>query len=313
MKHLQDKDSDPSVLAWGKPSKEGEPGKPSQNRGVHFAPDMTTTELRQHPLSAAFPRMPKDEFQSLLEDITKNGQQDPITLFEGMVLDGWHRYQCSLMLGGNCSTQELPEGADPVAFVISKNIHRRSLNASQRAVAVAQCHEWAERGSRITTISKYAPGAHLKGAKELAKLADVSTRTIVQAKQVIKNGQADEVMNGHASVKSLATPPKLSQPPDIEDVEDEPDWQAELLRADKEIKRLEELVGSLSTADKDKEIATWSERYYKLNANMQQKQVTQEQAEKTAKYRGELLAKIRKALNVERDSEILGAIKNLQS
>jgi hypothetical protein len=57
--------------------------------------EMTTTtqnSLQQHPLSAAFPSMPPVELEALAMDIEAHGQREPGVLFEGMVLDGWHRY-----------------------------------------------------------------------------------------------------------------------------------------------------------------------------------------------------------------------------
>ena len=49
--------------------------------------------MQQHPLSAAFPAMPDDEFRELVEDIRANGQLEPGIVLDDMVLDGWHRYR----------------------------------------------------------------------------------------------------------------------------------------------------------------------------------------------------------------------------
>ena len=48
--------------------------------------------LKQHPLSAAFPPMTDSAFADFRADIAANGLRDPITLYNGEVLDGWHRY-----------------------------------------------------------------------------------------------------------------------------------------------------------------------------------------------------------------------------
>ncbi len=55
--------------------------------------------LAQHPLSAAFPAMDADDFQSLKDSIENIGVQNPITLYDGMVIDGWHRYTAATELG----------------------------------------------------------------------------------------------------------------------------------------------------------------------------------------------------------------------
>ena len=40
----------------------------------------------QHPLSAAFPPMAPEDFQSLKDSVENIGVQNPITLFEDMVI-----------------------------------------------------------------------------------------------------------------------------------------------------------------------------------------------------------------------------------
>ena len=42
----------------------------------------------QHPLSAAFPAMSADDYRALKDSVENIGVQNPITLFEGMVIDG---------------------------------------------------------------------------------------------------------------------------------------------------------------------------------------------------------------------------------
>ena len=68
----------------------------------------------QHPLSAAFPAMSDEDFQALKDDIEVNGQREPVMIFEGMVLDGWHRYRACIDLGLDPQQFTFPEGDDPV-------------------------------------------------------------------------------------------------------------------------------------------------------------------------------------------------------
>jgi hypothetical protein len=159
----------------------------------------------QHPLSAAFPSMPAEDRQSLTDDIEVNGQREPIVVFEGMVIDGWHRYQACLSLGLPVDEMPLPDGEDPVAYVKSRNLHRRHLTGSQRAAAVVACSEWhpAHRPNNC------APGAHLATAKQMAREADVGVRTIVQAKAAQAAGLGDAVREGKVSAKRAAEVAKL--------------------------------------------------------------------------------------------------------
>jgi len=156
-------------------------------------------ELKQHPLSAAFPSMGADDFAALVEDIRANGQREPVMLHEGMVLDGWHRYQACVRIGIKPQQFNFPSDKDPVAFVLSHNLHRRHLTPSQRAAAVVACSEWAPPHRP----KKGEPGSHLS-TKELAQAAHVSDKTIKDAKAAHRAGLTDAVKAGALTVKEAA-------------------------------------------------------------------------------------------------------------
>jgi ParB-like chromosome segregation protein Spo0J len=138
---------------------------------------------QQHPLSAAFPAMTTEEFQSLQSSIDVNGVLNPITIYEGMVLDGWHRYQAAMELGMDCPEAELEDWIDPKDFVLAQNKNRRHITAAQLAMATTAVYEWVPRGRQ----NKPAMNAGLKTSAELAEISGTSERTIRQAKSVMKN------------------------------------------------------------------------------------------------------------------------------
>ena len=159
-------------------------------------------ELMQHPLSAAFPSMSAEDFQALKDDIDNNGQREPVMLLEGMVLDGWHRYRACVELGIKPTQFKFPEGDDPVAFVISHNLHRRHLTPTQRAAAVVACSEWV-----APTIGRprVEPGSTLaKTNAEMAKAAQVTPRTITDVKAAHKAGLGEAMKDGAISAKEAA-------------------------------------------------------------------------------------------------------------
>jgi hypothetical protein len=92
--------------------------------------------LKPHPLAEAFPPLTKDEFAGLVEDIRVHGQQIPIVVLDGKILDGVHRYKACRKLGIKARGEHY-SGKDAAAFVCSANVHRTTPEADQQAEARA--------------------------------------------------------------------------------------------------------------------------------------------------------------------------------
>jgi len=141
--------------------------------------------MKAHKFAEYFPKMSKEEFEALKDNIKQNGLIDPIVVFEGQVLDGRHRYKA-------CKELEIPirrkefKGKDALAYVISRNSIRRHLNQSQKA---------------CTAILAYSD--ETLGTRTLSKLFGVS-RTYVQAAKALHEEDLDKfqsVLNGKGSLK----------------------------------------------------------------------------------------------------------------
>ena len=158
----------------------------------------------RHPLSAAFPEMSAEEQDALTDDIEQHGQRDPITIYDGQVLDGWHRYQACSMLEIPCLEKELAEDVDPISFVISMNMHRRHLSATQRAAAVVMCSDWAAVGRPKKESCNVARLPKQTTTQEMAKIADVSPRTIADTKSAVKAGMGEDLRDGKISANKAA-------------------------------------------------------------------------------------------------------------
>jgi D-ribose pyranose/furanose isomerase RbsD len=156
-------------------------------------------KFTQHPLSAAFPAMGADDFQALKDSIENIGVQNPITLFEGMVIDGWHRYTAATELGMDCPTVELGD-VDPRDFAWGQNGPRRHMTSAQLASATAAVYAWypVVGANQHTKSAPALSAAPQKTTAEMAAIAGVSERSIRQAKAVHTNA-APEVI---AAVKS---------------------------------------------------------------------------------------------------------------
>jgi ParB-like chromosome segregation protein Spo0J len=104
-----------------------------------------------HEAANIFPMMEGSEFEALIEDIRKNGLHDEIYLFEGKIIDGRNRYKACKAAGVNPRMGNVKiDGAafDPVAFVLSKNLHRRHLTPSQAGMIGARAREIYERQAK---------------------------------------------------------------------------------------------------------------------------------------------------------------------
>ena len=154
--------------------------------------------LKQHPLSAAYPSMPAQEFTALLDSITNIGVQLPVTVFEGMVIDGWHRYTAAMQANMPCPQLQIDADIDPVDYVKAMNDSRRHMTASQRAMAAVTVNQWRPVSARGGVIPGITPG---KTNAQMAKEAGVSVPTISQAKVAYKAGLTDAVKEGALTLK----------------------------------------------------------------------------------------------------------------
>jgi len=168
---------------------------------------------KQHPLSSAFPAMQAEEFQSLRDSIEAIGVQNPITLLDGMVIDGWHRYSAANDLGMDCPAVELGD-VDPRDFVLAQNKTRRHITAAQLAMAAVSVYKWQPAGrpyEKQHDSVNSALSAELTQA-EIAERAGVSVRSLRQAATVEKSAAPeviDAVKHGAMGLVKAASIAKL--------------------------------------------------------------------------------------------------------
>jgi len=289
-------------------------------------------KLEQHELSAKFSRMSPEAIEAMAEDIKQNGLQHSILLYEGKVLDGWNRYEACLKAGVNPRTT-IFRGTDPAAIVISENIHRRhDLTPGQRALMVVEIRSWAKTGKP----AKGAAVAPLATVATMAEEAGTGERLVQQAKVVSANGipaLKEAVKKEEIAIEKAAAvakkpkreqakalkeakekKPKLPKKPSAAKPKQDDGRVKELLaQSDEDAKRiaaLEAVVKSLKQSDKDAEIEKLHKKYAQLEGRLQQCMTTQNEAKKDATYAKGMLAKVRAALKVKKDSDILEAIRN---
>lgn len=161
----------------------------------------STQSYQRHPLSAVWPDLEPQAWEALRQSMRQRGYDpiEPVVLYEGKVLDGWHRYLMAGELGIEFTTVDF-DGDDPADLVIARHTGRRNLTPKDRAHGVVRCREWASTGrpahdgEQPRDRGAGVPAKRLDGRlssrpstnKELAAQADVSERTIRRAKAQVR-------------------------------------------------------------------------------------------------------------------------------
>jgi ParB-like chromosome segregation protein Spo0J len=154
-------------------------------------------DLKFHPLADIFPPMEGAEFEALVADIKKNGLREDIVIFDGKILDGRNRYRAALAAGLSVATiindhtrqdYALEQGGEPVAYVISTNIHRRHLTPEDKIKYLAQLvAAQPEKSDRL--LAKEAGVSHPTMAKARRE-AEATGKALPVAKRVGSDGRA---------------------------------------------------------------------------------------------------------------------------
>ncbi len=166
--------------------------------------------IQPHPIADMFPRMQGKDFADLVTSIKEYGLEEPIVTFEEKILDGRNRYAA-------CTEAEVApefdeyEGTDPLGFVLRKNLHRRQLQTSQRALIAARMANLPQGGDHKSGDFKTS----IDGLKidDAAEILNVSPKTIERAKTVLASGDdklIEAVESGEVSVSAAAN--KISPP-----------------------------------------------------------------------------------------------------
>jgi ParB-like chromosome segregation protein Spo0J len=159
----------------------------------------TEDEIVLHAAASIFPPLSEEAFDRLKADIKANGQNEPIVYWNGLLIDGRHRLRACEELGIEPMSCEIEPDQDPVAFVLSANLHRRQLKQSQRAMIAAKMANLKD-GHR--------PSSNDEGAKreDAALMLSVSTASLDRAKYVLEHGskQLIDAVEGCEVTVSLA-------------------------------------------------------------------------------------------------------------
>src|SRR5271166_1900168 len=219
-------------------------------------------QVEFHSLANAFPLIEGDEFAALVADITANGLRDKITLYEGKILDGRNRYRAAQAAGVELTQNDVRffVGDDPLGFVVSVNLRRRHLDASQRATIAAKLANMPLGGAVYRSANlrtDLEPSANLRKVShaDAAKMINVSTRSVESAAALLKSGDAElvaAVEKGEVTVSAAAETVRRAEPA--------PARQPEPFQPGPVMLRMRNDAASLKGADLATLIAEWVNR-----------------------------------------------------
>lgn len=179
-----------------------------------------------HEAADLFP-LDEDHIDDLAEDIKTNGQQVPIELFEGKIIDGRRRFAACQRIGKEPLTRTV-KVADPIAYVLSLNLHRRHLTPSQLSMVAARVRAIYDKQAKerqTATLKKgdkpvpaSLPERERSDARDLAgKAVGVSGKSVDYATRVIERGVPELVKavdEGRIAVSTAAI--HASDPPEVQ-------------------------------------------------------------------------------------------------
>ena len=142
----------------------------------------TYTISEAHPAAELFPWLEGSELDEFVEDI-RTGQREDIHRWKGVIVDGRNRELACLIAGIRPKYKDLPASTSEdqiIAGIISRNIKRRHLTVSQRAMIAAE----------LATLQKgehRSKSANLRiSQSEAATRLGVSERSIQSAAKVVR-------------------------------------------------------------------------------------------------------------------------------
>jgi hypothetical protein len=180
-----------------------------------------------HEAASIFPMMTGDDLDGMVNDIRERGLMCPIETLDGKIIDGRNRYRACLLVPCEPDFVEvdgLPEAKDdPVAYVVSLNLHRRHMTPSQCAMVAAKAIERyskdakGRQGKRTDISANLRESEAGKASEKIAAATGVSARSVDHGTKVLDQGSTalvEAVESGDVSVSAaakLADLPKAEQ------------------------------------------------------------------------------------------------------
>jgi len=184
---------------------------------------MIVTDIPFHEAANIFP-LDEEHIAELAVDIQRNGQQVPIELIDGKIVDGRRRYLA-------CQSAEVepkfktvaPE--DPVSYVVSINLHRRHLSPAQLSMVAARVRsiydeqakarqtEILKKGQEIPVRANLPERENGRSRDKAGAAVGVSGKSVDHATRVLNHGIPEVVKAVDAGKMAVSTAALISTQP----------------------------------------------------------------------------------------------------
>ena len=181
-----------------------------------------TEDIRIHEFADSFPMPEGKEYKQLKSSIEAEGQQIPVIMHKRKLLDGRNRWQACRELGIPIKAVEWSGTGNLEDLIISLNLHRRHMTASQRAALAVKLlpaleQQAAERRGARNDIREKIPlcgkAVDLAGAKVV-----VSGKYVIKAEKIFNTSMEIymKLLNGKLTIsqaEKVLDPQLQSQSP----------------------------------------------------------------------------------------------------
>ena len=203
-----------------------------------------------HPFASLFPMLGDKELDELGDDIKENGQAESCKLQRGMLLDGRNREDAAYRKGLGFRWEAFPgDDRAALAFVISKNLRRRHLTESQRAMVAAKLGKFKLGDNQHSREAAQICAPTIPGMEateqqpapmsqtERSELLNVSRRSVQHAEEVAEKGAPELQAAVDAGKIAVSTAADLADLPKDQQVQVASMSEKDILKAAKKIRK----------------------------------------------------------------------------
>jgi hypothetical protein len=270
------------------------------------------------------------------EALSEGAQLPPVTVYfdgsEYWLADGFHRFHAHRKIDALQILADVREGTrrDAVLHSVGANAAhglRRSNADKRQAVETllkdAEWSGWSNReiaracGVSDVFVGKVRESLTANVCSDATPVGRTyttkhGTEAVMKTAEIGRKGEREKAPSETASKPTAPAAPAPKQTDPTQEYEDqEPDLLAELEDAARQIAQQDKLIKSLSSSDLAQELADWQQRFSQLEGRLRQEMTTRSEAEKQARYYGDILKKIRKAIGVDQTQQILPRLREL--